>query len=80
MMKPASRAKYVPTIPAEVPTIQDDPEPEFVEPPTPGLPSLFDVLAAELEDDDDFIMITNDVESSDLENNDENSSKRRKTS
>ena len=90
MMKPESRAKYLPpappaptAVPVEDSSINDgsgdlDDEPEFIEPQTEGLPTLMDMLAAEAEgdDDDDILFITDDPNP---ENEEENLSKRRRT-
>ena len=88
MMKPHSRQKYVPPpppVPIEVeaapvqgnPGDNPDSEPEFLEPETPGLPSLMDILSAEAgDDDDDDVLIGLDQ----LEPEPSNLEKRRKTS
>ena len=89
MMKPESRAKYLPppapiAVPVEDSSIDDgsgylDDEPEFIEPPTEGLATLMDMLAAEAEgdDDDDILFITDDPNPENEE--EENLSKRRRT-
>ena len=82
MMKPHSRAKYMPTTPVEEPIhdgIGDDPdsEPDMVEPEPSGPASLMDILNAEAGDDDDddeLVFIVD--EDQEIEGN---SSKRRRT-
>ena len=81
MMKPYAREKYLPATPVVDPvqgsSSGDDPdsEPELVEPPTPGVASLMDILGAEADEDDDFVFLASD---DDLED-EENPSKRRRT-